>query len=275
MFKGWHKYSGNTWTWESKEQKGWSQGSSKTQSVPVKLEERQTDPVEQARERRDIGDANVDPAFLYPASDDNRCPVPQSRKMSKQESKQYIQWIMSVVPELGKKKKGERVYCAYCDTNNHPRFSHNHFYKQPSTRIQLQSTLAHCVWAHIHLFYALELKSTMVSPSPTGQGERSSRQLIIIELQIFDGVQMVFHRYHLLSNHLKKDKMQHHFVQRQLQSIDHLQAAHVQCRIFDNLQELALPFMKSKNGLNSQKRKRHIQGQAIMCQATCGTLTSK
>ena len=31
--------------------------------------------------------------------------------------------------------------------NNHPRFSHNHFYKY-------QSTHAHCVWAHILLFYA-------------------------------------------------------------------------------------------------------------------------
>ena len=111
-------------------------------------------------------------------------------------------------------------------------------------------------------------------------------QQIKIELQISDGVQMAtFHHYHLLSNHLKMQqlhhlqKMQHHFAQQQLQFMDHLQPARVQCRMFDNLREHALLFMRSKNELKNRNKKKkkkwHTQGQAFMSQETCGTLTSK
>ena len=57
VFKGWCKYSGKTWSWETNNQnRGWSRGSSKrSQSVPVTLEERRTNSVERARAWRDIG----------------------------------------------------------------------------------------------------------------------------------------------------------------------------------------------------------------------------
>ena len=99
--------------------------------MQVTLEEHRTDPVEQAHPWRDIGEANVDPAFLWSESDDNPCPAPQSRKMPKEDAKKYIQRILSRVDDIGK-KKDERVYCSYCDMNNHPRFSRNHFYKHQS-----------------------------------------------------------------------------------------------------------------------------------------------
>ena len=125
VFKRWYKYTGKSWTWEFSEQdkSSWHRGNSqRSQSVPSKLEER----VGQALPWRHIGDANVDPDFLYPESGNNLCPVSQGRKMSKQDANQYIQWIISVVPDLDKKSKDPRVYCAYCNKNNHSRFSCNH-----------------------------------------------------------------------------------------------------------------------------------------------------
>ena len=131
-FKQWYKYSSkDTWTWETKDhKKDWNRGSSKrSQSMPVTLEERRTDPVEKALPWRDIGDAIVDPAFLWPVSEDNSCPISQSRKMSKADAKQCIQWILTRIPDIDR-KRDERVYCADCDMKNHPRFPCNHYYKQ-------------------------------------------------------------------------------------------------------------------------------------------------
>ena len=204
VFKGWYKYTSNGWTWESSEQdkSNWHRGSSKrSQSVPSKLEER-TNPIEQALPLRDIGDANVDPDFLYPASEDKPCPVAQGRKMSKQDANQYvIQRILSVFPDLDKKSKDPRVYCACCDINNHPRFACNHYYKHQTPTA---STSAHCAWARILLFYALELKPMVASPNPIGLERRSSLQLTRIESQLSNGIKKVdFHLFHLQSNHLK------------------------------------------------------------------------
>ena len=103
--------------------------------------ERRTNPVEKAFPWRDIGDANVNPDFLYPTSEEHPCPVQQSKKMSKQEAQQYLPWIVKVVPDLDKKSKDERVYCAYCDMNNHPRFSCQFYYKHQNEKFNHQCTL--------------------------------------------------------------------------------------------------------------------------------------
>ena len=71
-FCDWYKKQvKSTWTWETKTQnKNWKQGSSKrSQSTPVTAEEHRTDPVEPTLPWKDLGDANVDPAFLYPFED--------------------------------------------------------------------------------------------------------------------------------------------------------------------------------------------------------------
>ena len=135
-----------------------------------------------------------------------------------------------------------------------------------STRTRKRSTHAHCAWALIHLSFALELKSTIALPSPTGPGEKPRSQLMRIEPQIFDGILMAILQHHRLqSNHLKLSKnqlqrIQHHFAQRRLQCMAHLQAVHVQCRICDNSEQLALLFSKNKNG---------IPIQASISHATC------
>ena len=59
-------------------------------------EERRTDPVEPTLPWKDVEDANVDPAFLYPV-EDPPCLVAHARKMTKQEQQQYLQWISEVL----------------------------------------------------------------------------------------------------------------------------------------------------------------------------------
>ena len=142
IFRGWYKYTKNTWTRGSSEQsKGWKGTSKRASSMPVSLEESRTNPVKKAFPWKDIGDANVDPDFLYPTSEEHPCPVQQSKKMSKQEASQYLQLIVKVVPGLEKKSKDERVYCAHCDMSNHPRFFCQFYYKHRSEKHNHQCTL--------------------------------------------------------------------------------------------------------------------------------------
>ena len=142
-FKGWCKCPWkDTCTWEWKDQKKeWKSGSAKrSQNVPVTLDERRTNPVEKILLWRDIVDANVDPAFLYRETAENPCPIAtDSRKLSKEDTKKYMQCIQSTVQNI--EKKDERLHCAYCDMKNHPRVSCNHFYKHQNPTSKHSCTL--------------------------------------------------------------------------------------------------------------------------------------
>ena len=75
---------------------------------------RRTCAVKKALDWRDIGDANVNPDFLYPEADDSPCPISITTRMPSQEdAKKYMQWIQHRVPNI--EKKDERAYCGYCD----------------------------------------------------------------------------------------------------------------------------------------------------------------
>ena len=93
-----------------------------------------------------------------------------------------------------------------------------------------------------------------------------------------------FHHYHLHLNHLKmirskQSKKINNFAQQQLQSMDRLQQARVQCRATSSEQQLVQQFPKDENGQKLRKKKKkkrlHFQGQATMSPAIFGTLTSK
>ena len=81
-----------------------------------------TSPYEETKPWKDLGDANVDESFLYPI-DDPPCPVVHSPSMSKGDQQQHMKWICDVLKLDRRTSKDERVYCPYCDMNNHPRFS--------------------------------------------------------------------------------------------------------------------------------------------------------
>ena len=119
------------WTWEGKDSQKWStKGSSKrAQSVPANPADRQ-DPQEQGLQWTDIGEGNLKESFLYPGqASDPPCPVKKQQCLSKDEQQQCMQWIENILNVDRRTSKDPRIYCAYCDMNNHPRFACKHFYR--------------------------------------------------------------------------------------------------------------------------------------------------
>ena len=112
----------------------------RSQSQPVTPEQRLTSPYEETKPWKDLGYANLDESFLYPTNDPP-CPIAQSQSMSKSDQEQYMKWIADVLKIDKKKSKDERVYCPYCDMNNHPRFSCKHFSKHLREQARHQCTL--------------------------------------------------------------------------------------------------------------------------------------
>ena len=87
----------------------------------------------------------MDPDFLFPETPESQCPVSKNtRKLSKDEAKEYIQWIESRIPNID--RKDERVYCAYCNMKNHPRWSCNHLSKHQNESAKHSCTL--CIGDH-------------------------------------------------------------------------------------------------------------------------------
>ena len=140
-FHSWYSKSGSktsrdAWTWEGKDsQKLYTKGSytkgfcERGQSVPANPADRQN-PQEQGLRWKDIGEANLDESFLYPGQEsDPPCPVRKQQYLSKDEQQQYMQWIENVLNIDRRTSEDPRLYCAYCDMNNHPRFACKHAYK--------------------------------------------------------------------------------------------------------------------------------------------------
>ena len=128
------KTSKESWTWQEGTSSKWptssSRGSSKRgQSVPVDISKR-TNPEEKGLPWRDLGELNVDMDYLYPSDTVIPCPVEKSEQLSPEQQVTYIQWIVYCFNLLDHKvDKDPRVYCSYCDMNNHPRFTCKHVNK--------------------------------------------------------------------------------------------------------------------------------------------------
>ena len=147
-----------------------------------------TDPEEKALAWRDLGDANMDPEFLFAEAEDSKCPVNKpARKLSQDEANEYMKWVQLRVPFID--KKDERVYCPYYDMKNHPRWTRHHFYKHQNT---LREALTHTVQSRTSSF---SLSSsfgqwwscdTQLGTARTQNGERckaSSRSLMVSQVK--------------------------------------------------------------------------------------------
>ena len=148
-FYGWYSKSASktgqdAWTWEGKDTHKWSttRGASKrNQSVPANPADR-TDPKEKAVPWRDIGDLNTDPSHLYPGKPtDPECPVPKNDYLRKEDQQLYMQWIEQILDLDRRTSKDPRLYCAYCDMNNHPRFTCKHAYRHQKENEKHRCTL--------------------------------------------------------------------------------------------------------------------------------------
>ena len=132
------------WRWEGKDSQKWPRGSSKlAQSVPSSPAEREN-PIETPLAWYDVGEANIEVSYLYPdRGSDEACPVVKQRMMEKAEQQKYTQWIEKILNLDRRFTKDERLYCKYCDMNNHPRFSCKHFKKRRDSDAHHRCTLWH------------------------------------------------------------------------------------------------------------------------------------
>ena len=147
------KTSKDAWTWEEgKNTSKWSntRGSSKRgQSVPVDPASR-PDPAEKGLPWKDKEPMDTSHDFLYPDSSTQSpavpCPVAKADQLSQEQQIDYIQWIEHVLKIDRKTSKDPRVYCAYCDMNNHPRFTCKHAWKHRKPNEKHRCTL--CAGLH-------------------------------------------------------------------------------------------------------------------------------
>ena len=133
-FKDWQekakgsKSSQKAWTWEgsssAKRSTTSTKGSSKRgQSVPVDISKR-TNPEEQGLPWRMLDEVDTRPEYLFPDSN-LPCPVDKKLQLPSEQQELYIHWICRSLG-IDKNCKDPRIYCAYCDMRNHPRFACKH-----------------------------------------------------------------------------------------------------------------------------------------------------
>ena len=136
-FYGWfHKFSKTSkdaWTWEEGQTTSiWSgtRGSSRRhQSVPINPADR-PNPEETPLPWKDIGDLDTSMDHLYPVTPSmEECPVEKVDHLETEQQQPYMRWIEKTLVLDRRTTKDPRLYCAYCDMNNHPRFSCKHAYK--------------------------------------------------------------------------------------------------------------------------------------------------
>ena len=153
-FYGWFHKSSRTskaaWTWEQgQDTSKWSgtRGSSKRhQSVPVNPADR-PNPEEKSLPWRDIEDLNSSYDYLYPDfSSEEECPVPKVDQLETEQQQPYMRWIEKILGIDRRTTKDPRLYCAYCDMNNHPRFSCKHVFKHQNPDARHRCTL--CAGRH-------------------------------------------------------------------------------------------------------------------------------
>ena len=74
------------------------------------------------------------------------CPVPKTEHLATENQQLYMKWIEKILNIDRRTTKDPRVYCAYCDMNNHPRFSCKHVYKHRDPKAKHRCTL--CAGRH-------------------------------------------------------------------------------------------------------------------------------
>ena len=143
------KTSKDAWTWEEgKNTSKWSgtRGSStRHQFVPINPADR-PDPAKKGFRWRDIGDLNTSYDFLYPENYVEECPVEKADQLSTDQQQVYMPWTEKSLNLDRRTTKDPRLYCAYCDMNNHPRFTCKHAHKHQKPYEKHRCTL--CAGRH-------------------------------------------------------------------------------------------------------------------------------
>ena len=147
-YKEWQQQKGSksskqAWTWEGSSSAKWNttstKGSSKRgQSVPVDISKR-TNPEEQGLAWRTLDEVDTRIDYLFPDST-LPCPVEKQLPLHPEQQEHYIHWICRSLG-IDKNCKDPRIYCAYCDMRNHPRFACKHVDKHRNPHKEHRCTL--------------------------------------------------------------------------------------------------------------------------------------
>ena len=117
-----------------------TKGSSKRgQSVPVDISKR-TNPEEKGLDWKTLDEVNTSYDYLFPDSSDHPCPVEKELPLKPEQQELYIHWICRSL-SIDRNCKDPRIYCAYCDMNNHPRFACKHVEKHRNPQKEHRCTL--------------------------------------------------------------------------------------------------------------------------------------
>ena len=105
---------------------------------PVDISKR-TNPEEQGLEWKTLDEVDTSLEYLFPDSD-LPCPVEKKLQLPSEQQEHYIYWICQSLG-IDKNCKDPRIYCAYCDMRNHPRFACKHVekHRNPHKRTSLYS----------------------------------------------------------------------------------------------------------------------------------------
>ena len=190
-FKDWQKKTNKgskpkqeAWTWEGSSSDKWSttstRGSSKRgQSVPVDISKR-TNPEEKGLAWRDLEELDTSLDYLFPETS-LPCPVEKTLPLPSAQQDMYIHWICRSFA-IDKNSKDPRIYCAYCDMNNHPRFACKHAdkHKKPQSVIIVLYVQADTLHSFVLEHRSMEAKANRIGTS------RSTREpsLRIVQLTI-------------------------------------------------------------------------------------------
>ena len=109
-----------------------------------------------------------------------------------EQQKPYMRWIEKILDLDRRTTKNPRLYCAYCDMNNHPRFSRKRAYKHKNPDARHRCTL--CAGRHPPFLCPKAQvnghKSMVVMRSLTGTKPSTSLQRKKVESLIIDGERM-------------------------------------------------------------------------------------
>ena len=91
---------------------------------------------------KDIGDLNDAESYLYPGKEtDPACSIGKKQYLNKDDQQLYMHWIVQILDLDRRTSKDPRLYCTYCDVNNHPRFACKHAYKHQKENEKHRCTL--------------------------------------------------------------------------------------------------------------------------------------
>ena len=133
------------------------------------MRDRKINPVEEALPWRDLGEAKLDPEWLFPEPNESKCSINRHyNRHSTDAAAEYVNWIQERIPNID--RKDARVCCPYCDMKNHPRWTCHHIDKHRDQSASHSCTL--CIGDHPAFLYPIAKCNNGVATPNWAQREK-------------------------------------------------------------------------------------------------------